>query len=174
MSSIQALQRNSLSDFALDIHFNAAVLTICNRVLPGGFDVSDAAPETYEELVALLDAGGRMLVYSGGSERTIYGDPEVNFAFRAWHDWCHWRGRYDFSHEGERAACAMQGDHLVTLYGASPQTLRWRRILQAEIIGQRDYFDQHGAFPQDPRTFVAAYLADESPRKAFSAPQSSI
>ena len=162
MSSIQALQRDSLSDLALDIHFNAAVLTICNRVLPSGYDVSAAAPETYEELIAHLDAGERMVVYSGGSERTIYGDPEVNFAFRAWHDWCHWRGRHDFSHMGERAACAMQADHVVTLYGDSPQTRRWRRILQAEIIGQREFFDRHGEFPEDQRAFVAAYLAGQS------------
>jgi hypothetical protein len=168
MSSIQALQRTSLSDFALDIQFNAAILTICSRVLPGGFDVSDEAPETYEELIAHLDAGGRMLVYSGGSERTIYGDPEVNFAFRAWHDWCHWRGRYDFSHEGERAACAMQGDHLIARYGDSPQTRRWQCILHAEIIGQREYFDRHGAFPEDQRAFVAAYLAEHRPKLAGS------
>jgi len=168
MSSTQTLQRNSLSDFPLDIHFNAAVLTICSRVLPGGYDVSDEAPETYEELIAHLDAGRRMLVYSGGSERTIYGDPEVNFAFRAWHDWCHWRGRHDFSMKGERAACAMQGEHLVTLYGESPQTRVWRRILQAEIIGQRDYFDRHGTFPVDQRAFVAAYLAGHPARKCRS------
>jgi len=166
MSSTQALQGNSLSEFAFDIHFNAAVLTMCSRLLPGGYDVSLAAPETYEELIAHLDAGGRMVVYSGGSERTIYGDPEVNFAFRAWHDWCHWRGRHDFSHEGERAACAMQSEHLVTLYGESPQTLRWRYILQAEIIGQREYYDRHGEFPEDQRAFVAAYLEDHSPRTA--------
>ena len=162
MSSIHVIQNTSLSDVALDIHFNAAVLTICNRLWPGGYDVSLAAPETYEELVAHLDAGGRMVVYSGGSEQTIYGDLEVNFAFRAWHDWCHWRGRFDFSHEGERAACAMQGDHLIARYGESAQTRRWRRILQAEIIGQRDYFDRHGKFPEDQRAFVAAYLAEHS------------
>jgi hypothetical protein len=162
MSSIQTLQRKSL---------NAAVLTICNRVLPGGYDVSDAAPDTYDELIAHLDAGGRMLVYAGGSERTIYGDPEVNFAFRAWHDWCHWRGRFDFSHEGERAACAMQGDHLVTIYGESSQTRRWRCILQAEIIGQREYFDRHGVFPEDQRAFVAAYLGDHSPRTTLATRQ---
>lgn len=163
MSSIQALKRNSLSDFALDIHFNAAVLTICNRVLPAGYDVSNTAPETYEELIAHLDAGKRMVVHGGGSEQTIYGDPEVNFAFRAWHDWCHWRGRHDFSHEGERAACAMQSEHLVTLYGESSQTRRWRRILQAEIIWQREFFDANGFFPEDQRAFVAAYLAVDSP-----------
>ncbi len=166
MPSIQALQRNSVSDFALDIHFNAAVLTICNRVLPGGFDVSDTAPATYDELVAHLDAARRMLVYNGASERTIYGDAEVNYAFRAWHDWCHWRGRYDFSYEGERAACAMQGDHLIARYGESPQTRRWRRILEAEIIGQRDYFDRRGTFPEDQRAFVAAYLADHAQKNA--------
>jgi len=158
MSSIQSIQVCALSDFALDIHFNAAVLTICSRVLPGGFDVADDAPETYDELIAHLDAGARMLVYRGGSERTIYGDPEVNYAFRAWHDWCHWRGRHDFSPEGERAACAMQGDHLVTVYGESSQTRRWRRILHAEIIGQREYFDRHGVFPDDQRAYVESYL----------------
>jgi hypothetical protein len=170
MSSIQCLQRNSLSDFAFDIHFNAAVLTICSRVLPGGYDVSLAAPETYEELDAHLDAGGRMVVYIGGSEQTIYGDPEVNFAFRAWHDWCHWRGPHDFSHEGERAACAMQSEHLVTLYGESPQTRRWRQILRAEIIGQREFFDRHGVFPEDQRGFVAAYLVWHFPNVGRSRP----
>jgi len=159
MSSIPTFQRNSFSDFAFDIHFNAAVLTICSRLWPGGYDVSNAAPETYEELIAHLDAGHRMVVYNGGSEQTIYGDPEVNFAFRAWHDWCHWRGRHDFSHEGERAACAMQSEHLIALYGESSQTRRWRRILQAEIIGQRDHFDRHGAFPEDQRAFAENYLA---------------
>ena len=76
----------NLRDIALDIQFNAAVLTICNRILPAGYDVAAVAPETYEELIAHLDAGRRMLVYSGGAEQTIYGDPEVNYAFRAWHD----------------------------------------------------------------------------------------
>jgi hypothetical protein len=152
----------NLCDIALDIQFNAAVLTICTAVLPAGYDVAAVAPETYEELIAHLDAGRRMLVYSGGAERTIYGDPEVNYAFRAWHDWCHWRGRHDFSLEGERATCAMQGAHLVALYGESPQTVWWRRILHAEVIGQREYFDRHGVFPDDQRAFVESYLRTEA------------
>jgi hypothetical protein len=146
---------------ALDIHFNVAVLTICKRLLPEGYDVAIDAPETYEQLIARLDSGERMLVYSGGSERTIYGDPEVNYAFRAWHDWCHWRGRHDFSYAGERAACEMQGAHLVTVYGDCPRTRRWRRILRAEVIGQREYFDHHGVFPDDQRAFVEAYLRSD-------------
>ena len=143
---------------AFDVRFNAAVLKACKRVLPHGFDVSAEAPQTYEGLIAHFDAGRRMVVYSGGSERTIYGDPKVNYAFRAWHDWCHWRGRYDFSLEGERAACAMQAQHLVELYGDSRESRRWRRILHAEIIGQREYFDRFGVFPDDQRAFVENFL----------------
>ena len=154
MSTICLSPHLNLRDIALDIQFNAAVLTICNRILPAGYDVAAVAPETYEELIAHLDAGRRMLVYSGGAEQTIYGDSEVNYAFRAWHDWCHWRGRHDFSLAGERATCAMQGAHLVALYGESAQTTWRRRILRAEIIGQREYFDRHGEFPDNQRAFV--------------------
>ena len=153
---------SDISELAFDIQFNAAILKICKRLLPGGYDVAEVAPETYEQLIAHLDAGRRMLVYSGGAEWTIYGDPEVNYAFRAWHDWCHWRGRHDFSLDGERATCAMQGKHLVALYGESSQTARWRRILHAEVIGQRKYFDRHGVFPDDQRAFVESYLRTEA------------
>lgn len=65
----------------LDIHFNVAVLHIANHLFPCGFDVSDNAPDTYEKLCAILDAGKRMVVWSGGSEATIYCSPEVNYAF---------------------------------------------------------------------------------------------
>jgi hypothetical protein len=158
MSSLNSNQEISLSELALDIQFNAAILAVCRRTLPAGFDVTDNAPQTYEELVAHLDAGNRMTVYSAGAERTIYGDPEVNYAFRAWHDWCHWRGRHDFSLEGERATCAMQARHLVARFGESSLTRRWGRVLHAEIIGQREFFDAHGHFPVDQRAFVEIYL----------------
>ena len=149
----------NLHEIALDIQFNAAVLSVAHRLFPCGFLVADEAPQTFEDLVARLDAGQPMLIWSGGSAKTIYGDPEVNYAFRAWHDWCHWRGRHDFSYEGEYAACQMQAGHLVTIYGDCTRTRWWQRILHAEIIGQREYCDVHGHFPDDQRAFVEAYLA---------------
>jgi hypothetical protein len=74
MLSLNANRETSLFEFALDIKFNAAILTACRCILPANFDVSNGAPQTYEELVAPLDAANRMTVYSGGSELTIYGD----------------------------------------------------------------------------------------------------
>lgn len=142
----------------LDIQFNVAVLHIASRLFPCGFEVSDDAPQTYEELKRLINMTGRMAVYAGASETTIYEDREVNFSFRAWHDWCHWRGAHDFSPEGERAVFDMQCTHLLDLFGGSEPTRRWQRILYAEIIGQQAYFDHHGVFPIDQRGFVESFL----------------
>jgi hypothetical protein len=144
---------------ALDIHFNVAVLHIAQRLFPCGFDVLDDAPGTYERLICHLDSGKRMAVRSGGSEQTIFGDPEVNYAFRAWHDWCHWRGRHTFTFYGELAAYDMQCAHLVELYGVSDQTKNWQRIVYAEIIGQRLFCDRYGQFPDNQRAFVESFLA---------------
>ena len=49
-----------------------------------------------------------MVVAREGADNTIFGAPEVNYAFRAWHDWCHWMGGFDFSLYGECATCNMQ------------------------------------------------------------------
>lgn len=142
----------------LDHGLNMAILTICQRLLPRGFDVAETAPETYESIVALFESGQRYVVYAGGSENTIYGDAEVNYHFRAWHDWCHWRGGHDFSLAGELGAYNLQCAHLFTFYGQSEVTRRWQRILYADIIGQKLYFRQHGSFPVDQMAFVRQFL----------------
>jgi len=146
-------------DIAFDIQFNAAVLAIAARLFPCGFLVAEDAPQSYEELIARLNAGLPMLVYSGGSDQTIYGDPEVNYAFRAWHDWCHWRGQFDFSLAGEIATFQMQAKHLVAIFGDDQRTRWWINILYAEVIGQREFYDEHGCFPENQRAFVERYVA---------------
>ena len=64
-----------------------------------------------------------MIVWAGGSDLTIYGDREANYAFRAWHDWCYWRNNLDHSMAGEITACRMQCGHIVQLYGLLPVRL---------------------------------------------------
>jgi hypothetical protein len=144
----------------LDPCFNEAVVAIANRLFPAGFDVSHEAPATYEELKALLDARQRLVVYAGGSDHTIYGDPAINYAFRAWHDWTHWTGEHDLTLEGEIAVCQHQQRHLLALYGDTAQSRRWREIVHAEIIGQGTYYRYHKRFPDDQRGFVEGFLKD--------------
>ena len=142
----------------LDRGLNAAILHIADRLFPKGFDVSPNAPETYEALLAHIAETGRMCVGNGASENTIYADAEVNYAFRAWHDWCHWFGHYDFSLGGERQACELQKQHLRSLYCGGRNLKRWEAILDAEVIGQAEYQACHGEFPIDQLSFVQAYL----------------
>ena len=52
----------------------------------------------------------------------------------------------------------MQCEHLIALYGISDQTARWHRILYAEVIGQRLYYDKRGHFPDGQRDFIEAFL----------------
>src|ERR1022692_1770927 len=69
----------------LDHQLNTAILEMASTFLPEGFDVSDDAPQTFNALKDHLKAGKRLIVYGEGCEGTIYADPRVNYAFRAWH-----------------------------------------------------------------------------------------
>ena len=69
------------------------------------YNVVDHAPSTYEELKSHL---GTLPVWSGASDRTIFGDPRVNHAFRAHHDTLHLRYQLPFTLEGELELARLQ------------------------------------------------------------------
>ena len=143
----------------LDRAFNVAVNHIASVLFPTGFDVADTAPSSLSELQQHVAATGRMLVWDGASDATIFGDDETNFAFRAWHDWCHLFGGFTFDLAGETLAMQMQQRHIRTLYGNGAQTDRWCKLLEAEIVGQARYHAATGAFPADQVAFTRQYLA---------------
>ena len=124
--------------------FGEAIVTLVDRLLPRGFDVGDDAPQTYTQLKALLDTGKRLIVWSGGCEQIIYTHPNINVAFRAWHDHCHWMGGYDFSLEGEIAACDLQCRQLLEHHGDNPVTQSWCALIRAEVIGYDDFVTHGG------------------------------
>lgn len=153
----------------IDIHFNIAVMTIARRLFPGGWDVAEDAPGSLEELTQHIADTGRMLVWSGGSDATIFGDAEHNYAFRAWHDWHHWKWQLPFTLEGEAAVCDLQKDDLDIVYGL-PVTPgeRFRRsmhyrLIDCEINGKLKYSKMHGGeFPVDQIAFARMYLISPS------------
>ncbi len=141
-----------------DASFDRVVVEIAGRLLPNGFDVAEDAPTSLEQLVERMNRTGRMCVWSGASEYTIYGSPRVNFAFRAWHDWCHWRGRFPFTFLGEAATCEMQWRHLADWYPDSADLRRYANIVFTEILGQAAYHHRHGDFPGNQRRFAQQML----------------
>lgn len=139
--------------------FNCAVLHITSRVLPCGYDVSEIAPQDYDSLVSHYDKTGRVLVWSGASDKTIFGDCEVNYAFRAWHDSKHITGKFPFNWEGETAAMQAQIADVRAIYDGKTAEY-FCDLLTAEIQGQKQYQDARGGFPVDQIGFARAYLAD--------------
>lgn len=134
---------------ALDPELNRAILAMAPS-----FTVSDHAPQTMAELVQCE----RMIVWAGGSDHTIYADPAVNWAFRAWHDTAHLAHieRHTFDLDGEALACELQILQLRRRFENMPE--RWAQILRAEIIGQAQYLERTGAFPVDQYDFIKGEL----------------
>lgn len=135
-----------------DKSFNAAVLTMANLCWPRGWNVADKAPESFEELRAEYLATGRITVWSGGSEDTIFGDPEVNYAFRAWHDWVHIGHSLPFTLEGEKEAADIQKRMLHNRYGETNRL--WAQLIDIEVKEQAKYFAEHKRFPDKQRHFA--------------------
>ena len=141
----------------LDHAFNRAVHHIANKLLPNGWDVSDPAPSSLAELKAHYATTGRICVWSGGSDYTIFADRETNYAFRAWHDYHHLIGNHEFTPDGEHAVMMAQQSDILALYGDNQG---FADLIHAEIVGQGEYERANGVFPQDQMAFVRAYLAD--------------
>lgn len=111
------------------------------------FTLSDRAPNTFPELCA--QAAGSLVVWPGASERTIYGCPRVNWAFRAWHDLIHLQLGADFTLEGEVRVAKEQARLLGDRLG---------ELVLAEVKGQAEYYQRHGYFPVDQVSFIQNYL----------------
>lgn len=92
----------------------------------------------------------------GASDATIYGDPHVNHAFRAWHDATHFAHGLGFHLAGEKAVCEHQ---IADLYRAHPNAPKlWAALLSAEIVGQAEAFLATGSFPVDQAQFTREAL----------------
>ncbi len=142
----------------LSTAFNVAVNHICGRILPRGFDVS-AAIQDYDSLMANYKKTGKILVWNGASEKTIFADAETNFAFRAWHDSKHITRELPFTLYGEYEVMKLQQADIRAIYDGV-QADYFCQLLNAEIMGQAFYQTRHGGFPIDQIGFVKAYLSN--------------
>jgi hypothetical protein len=140
----------------LNLAFNAAVFSMASRVCPMGYDVAydGSAPESLEALWEHIDRTGRILIDGRNSENTIFADREINYAFRAWHDWTHFILKAQFDLDGEMAVAHRQIEDLALVFGHGPQFRYWAEIIWAEVYGQACYFKQHGVFPVDQMRFT--------------------
>lgn len=141
----------------LNREFNAVVKHIGSLVphtLTGG-DYKDFA-----DMKADFARTGRIKINVNNSTGTIFGDPVINWLFRAWHDHCHILADADFTLDGEaRAAAYMIGSIQRALPDVPiPQLVEYARIILCEVNGQGEYFATYGEFPIDQHAFSVHYL----------------
>lgn len=142
-----------------DRGFNVMVLRMAELVAPA-FTAGPDAPASLIELNAYVDRTKNIRVSDQHMQQNVFGCDEANLAFRAWHDWTHWRIQAPFTPEGERAVYERQLTDMMKVYGVDSQSLRWAQMLYAEVIGQTEYKAIHGVFPANQMAFDLAYLTN--------------
>lgn len=144
-----------------NIAFNAAVMTLANKVCPAGYDVAHdgSAPESLEALQDHIARTGRILVDGRNSDHTIFGCPEHNWAFRAWHDWTHYIISAPFTLQGELEVAQRQIADMHRVFGHGEQASLFASLIMSEVYGQALYYDKHGEFPRDQVAFTRQYTS---------------
>lgn len=115
--------------------FNNACNLIASKIFPLGFDMRHAAPNTYRDLCRALNEFGRMEIWDGDREQTCFAHTETWRAFRAWHDWCHYRFDGHFTLLGEHKVLHIQAGQLMRLYGRADDVRDWIALMFCNILG---------------------------------------
>lgn len=128
---------------------------------PIGYRVADFAPDTDMPMFAQAKLGSGLVIWSGGSETSIFDCPSDNWAFRAWHDSTHLVGNAGFLCENEDFVCQLQKAAMFARFGANRMTEQFARLIDCEISGQCGYFEKTGQFVENQKAFTIDYLSKE-------------
>lgn len=104
------------------------------------YRVSDHAPQTFADLRAT-----GLVVWSGASDRTIFGDARVNWAFRALHDALHLKTGIGFTPAEEIYLGRMQASQYSGLLAD---------LVYIEVAGQAEHYLKTGQFVADQIKFT--------------------
>lgn len=154
MQTINAFTLNRAAK-ALGAHF----ITKAHRVAKDiGFSYwpKAQAPETYEALCEAFQVAQKtrtaLPIWEGGSDATIYGSAEANYAFRYLHDLGHVVHALPFTFEAEVELSRLQGADIAQHFGPESLELLVYRI---DTEGQSIYAHfACGEFPEDQAAFV--------------------
>lgn len=107
---------------------------------------------TLVEITEFYKSKGVLGVSDIGCENTIFGNKNINLAFRAWHDSIHIKHNLPFTLEGELAVFNEIQSQLHCNYYFE------KLLLYGDIIGQTLYYEKYKVFPDNQRDFVIDFL----------------
>jgi hypothetical protein len=111
------------------------------------FEAKSNAPATIAELVSA--ATSRLVVFSEFSENTVYGDPAMNRAQRAWHDGIHLRLGAGFDPVSELRVARQQAHEMALITG--DRLAEW---VYADLYASILHMVKYGVFPDHQLSLV--------------------
>ena len=129
----------------------------------GGMVRHKLTREQYPTFEAMRDDyshTGVIAINVDNCDNTIFGAPDVNYLFRAWHDYCHIQVNGGFDRAGELAAMRLMCEHIDAHPGLSDALkATCKELVRIEVEGQVDYFLATGQFPENQFDFaLSIYL----------------
>ena len=115
------------------------------------FDPNDIEG-TLQKHIQRYNETGKIHVWTGCSDKTIFADATVNHKFRAWHDYIHVTEGYGYDFIGESIVADIQRQQL------PKEWVLERELVMCEIVGQAQYNMIYGEFIDNQRLFTADYL----------------
>ena len=95
---------------------------------------------------------GVIHIWTGASDSTIFGSNEMNYKFRAWHDYFHITRGFGYDFAGESIVCQIQKEMI-------PDDWTYEKeLIHCEIIGQAQFFVYNRYFIDNQRLFTIMYL----------------
>ncbi|MCW3159692.1 hypothetical protein [Chryseobacterium oryctis] len=120
--------------------------------------------ETLDRYVKLYNETGRIRIWTGGSELTIFGSAQMNHLFRAWHEFTHIIHQSGFDFAGESIVASIQISELPSDW------ILEKELIIIEILGQNQYYSKHKRFLINQRKYCVDYL--KNPASAILTKQS--
>lgn len=117
------------------------------KTLAPPFVLLDNAPNSYQELLDKgIDKDGKIIISSKASNTSIYGTPNANYLFRAWHDSLHLKYKKSFSLEDE---LFIAEKHVSLIKGKYEKNLIW-----CDTFEQVKYWYKNKKYVDNQRAFV--------------------
>lgn len=115
------------------------------------FDSNDAEG-TLARHIRRYRKTGKIHVWKGASDNTIFGNTIINWYFRAWHDYIHITQGLGYDFAGEVAVANIQAAQLPDSWDFE------RRLVNSEVVGQALYHEKYQTFVEDQRGFTITFL----------------
>ena len=134
-------------------HFNGlsqALRAHVARIGLPAYTVADIAPSTHLELLECYNVTGKLVIWAGSSDNTIWGGPADNWRFRAWHDMCHIR-----SGMCDKVDCFTAPNEIeLSRFQCIGLSDRFGMAVDIDIAGQARHYATTGQFVDNQVTFA--------------------